>query len=581
MIPYKIIEDIKNRCAIEDVISSYVTLKRGGSTLKGLCPFHSERTPSFTVFPSSQNFYCFGCGAGGDVVSFIMRVENLDYPSALRYLADKVGITIPEENGGREEQGVTRKRILEMNKAAARFFRDMLFDERVGVPAREYFVSRGLTSATVKRFGLGYSPGGNLLRKHLRELGFSYDEMLAGYICGRSRDGNSYYDYFRGRVMFPIIDVTGNVVAFGGRVLDDSLPKYLNSSDTPAFKKSRTLFALNYAKANCAERLILCEGYMDVIALHAAGFGNAVATLGTAITPEHARLMKKYTPEVVIAYDSDEAGQRAADKAFRLLGEVGMNARILKMEGAKDPDEFIKKFGAAAFKRIVEESRSQFDYKLENLQRKYDLANTEDKIKASAEICGFIASVYSSVERDIYISKTAKAFELERESVERDVKGIIRQRNKKEKSETFTELIRSTAGYSDRVNRDFAASPKNARLEEIVLGLLLLHNEYISVKLDGNAVDRTDFSTEFAIRVFDFFKRCCDSDGFDIGMLAEEFTPDEVSRAVRLLTDRQRLSDNGERVYLSALKALRAETRLNSGGEDELTALINSKKNKQ
>ncbi len=266
------IEELKGRCNIEDVISSYVVLKRAGNNLKGLCPFHSEKTPSFTVFPATQNFHCFGCGAGGDVISFVMRADNLEYREAIEQLAARAGITLAEEDS-RDKGGVTRTRVLEMNKCAARFFRDMLFDEREGATARAYLAKRQLSSAIVRRFGLGYAPNSfDRLKNHLRQNGFTEQEMEAGYLCARSRTKGNLYDIFRGRLMFPIIDVSGNIIAFGGRVLDDSQPKYLNSSDTPAFRKSKNLFALNYAKANSAERLILCEGYMDVIQLHAAGF---------------------------------------------------------------------------------------------------------------------------------------------------------------------------------------------------------------------------------------------------------------------------------------------------------------------
>lgn len=284
MIPDSVIDDIRYRCDIESVISSYVTLKRAGSNLKGLCPFHSEKTPSFTVYPETQSFYCFGCGVGGDVINFVMRTENLDYLSAIDTLAKRVGVTLPDYGQSGQFDGVSRTRVLEMNLEAAKFYRKTLFEDEIGAAGRRYFAERGLSMAAIKRFGLGYSPPfGNRMLEHLTSLGFKEREIQTAYFAGRSERG--YYDYFRGRVMFPIIDVSGNVIAFGGRVLDDTKPKYLNTSDTPAFKKSRNLFALNYARnaADCGY-MILCEGYMDVIALHDAGFGMAIATLGTALT---------------------------------------------------------------------------------------------------------------------------------------------------------------------------------------------------------------------------------------------------------------------------------------------------------
>ncbi|MBO5374546.1 MAG: DNA primase, partial [Clostridia bacterium] len=326
MIDPQIIEEIKFRNDIESVVSSYVTLKRAGSNFSGSCPFHSEKTPSFVVFPSTQSFYCFGCGAGGDAISFVMRAENIDYISAIKTLAQRGGITLPDTiDGATGEKGVGRQRILDMNKEAAKFFNKCLMDEKLGAKAREYLITkRGLSPSILKRFGLGFAPDSfGMLHDYLKGLGYTDEEMYVGFLCGKGKTGKAY-DYFRNRVMFPIIDTAGNIVAFGGRIMDNTEPKYLNTSDTPAFKKSRNLFALNFAKSKCEDMLILCEGYMDVISLHAAGFENAVATLGTAITSEQARIFSKYTKKVIISYDSDAAGQRAADKAFILLQEVGI-----------------------------------------------------------------------------------------------------------------------------------------------------------------------------------------------------------------------------------------------------------------
>ena len=400
MISPEIVEEIKYRCDIEQIISEYVPLKRAGSNLNGRCPFHSERTPSFTVFPSTRSFYCFGCGAGGDVVTFIMKRENLDYVAALELLAARVGIEIPRDKQNEEyNTGVKRERVLAMNREAARYFHACLYDKNVGASALKYLTDRGLSGAVIKHFGLGFAPDGfGALTDHLTKLGYTAEEMSAAFLCGISRKTGKPYDYFRNRVIFPIIDVTGNVVAFGGRVMDDSTPKYLNTSDTPAFKKSRNLFALNYAKGKCADRLILCEGYMDVIALHAHGFENAVATLGTAITPEQARIMAKYTKQVIISYDSDEAGQRAANKAMKLLGEVGLEVKVLRVVGAKDPDEFLKKNGSAAyekFKLLLDNSRAQFEFKLDGVLARHDINVVDERIKAASELCRIISEVYS------------------------------------------------------------------------------------------------------------------------------------------------------------------------------------------
>ncbi|MBE6560098.1 MAG: DNA primase [Ruminococcaceae bacterium] len=587
MIPHSVIEDLKYRSDIVDVISSYVPLKRAGANMNGLCPFHSERSPSFTVFTGGDpHFFCFGCGAGGDVISFIMRIENLDYRSALDFLAKRAGITLPDDDA-REEQGVGRKRILEMNVCAARYFRSVLNDPVMGQPGREYIEKRQLPSSVVRRFGLGYAPdGGYSLHDHLKQNGFTDEEMTAGYCCGISRKGYPY-DLFRGRLMVPIIDAAGNIVAFGGRIIGEAKPdkngftppKYLNSSDTPAFKKSNHLFALNYAKANASECLILCEGYMDVIMLHAAGFENAVATLGTAITPNHARIMKKYTNNVVISYDSDAAGQKAADKALRLLAEAGIDAKVLRMNGAKDPDEYIKTFGAARFRELLNESRPRFEYKMENILAAHDIGDPAEKIKAASEICMEIASVYSHVERDVYIARAAKAFSIDPKSIKNDVEAIINRRQRQAKKARPAELVREGMGLSDRVNPDFARRPKAARLEEALLGLLLLRQDYLKRAVGGAPVCEGDFPTELGRRIFCAVRDAEDAGGFNIGLLNENFTQDEVSRAHRMLSARQMLTNNGSDAYDEVLTALRAENdKIQNENADDFQYFIKKKR---
>ncbi len=568
MIPHSIIEDLKHRCDLVDVISSYIPLKRAGSNMNGLCPFHSEKSPSFTVFTGGEpHFYCFGCGAGGDVISFVMRMENLDYRSALEFLAKRAGITLPDDRGD-EKREVGRKRILEMNLCAARFFRDCLFHDAIGAPGRAYLEKRQLPSVVARRFGLGYAPQSfGALHDHLRKNGFSDEEMILGYCCAKSQKGN-VYDIFRGRLMFPIIDVTGNIVAFGGRVLDDSKPKYLNSSDTPAFKKSRNLFALNFAKNHAEKRLILCEGYMDVITLHAAGFENAVATLGTAITPEHARIIRKYTENVILAYDSDGAGQTATNKALRILADAGVDARVIKMEGAKDPDEYIKKFGRDKFAALMDAGRTRFDFKLDNILAAHDLSVSEEKIKAAQEICAEIAGVYSGVEREIYTAKAAAVLGLEEKNIRDDVESAIRRRVKKEKKDRPGELYRIGMGISDRVNPDFAKQPKAARFEEMVLGLLLLRREYLKRAVDGRSLSSGDFPTDLGRRLYEAICSGEEAGGFDIGMLSEAFSQEEVSRAVRMLCGRQKLTYNSTAVFDDVVKALRAENERNEKAAD-------------
>ncbi len=581
MIPASVIEDIRYRNDIESVISSYVTLKRAGSKLKGLCPFHSEKTPSFTVYPDTQSFYCFGCGAGGDVVNFMMRIENLDYVSSLETLAKRAGITLPDfDQSGYRNDTVSRSRVLEMNLEAAKYYRKMLFDEKIGAPGRQYFIDRGLSTAVIKRFGLGYSPAsGSSMLKHLSSLGFSKDEIKTAYFAGKNDRG--YYDYFRGRVMFPIIDVSGNVIAFGGRVLDDSKPKYLNTSDTPAFKKSRNMFAMNYAKNSDAGYLILCEGYMDVITLHSAGFGMAVATLGTAITPEQARLMKKYVDRVIISYDSDEAGQKAANRAIVLLEEAGIDAKVLKMRGAKDPDEFIKKFGEKAFADLISESRGKFEFMLDGIYAKYDVNNPPEKIKAVAEICEYIAGVPSSVERDIYIDKAAKDFGIVRRSLSNDVDAKRRRAAYANSKKRKGELIRVTTGLGDRVNPDFAKTPRGARIEETVLGMIFLINAYLETAVDGRVLCEEDFITPLGRRLFAFIKERYSGAGFSPSELNESFTTDEVSRVYRMIAERNELSGNDEESFRVYVRAMREESEKLGEGDLSLEDILLRKRIKE
>ena len=563
MIPREIIDEIVFRNDIVEVVGSYVTLKRAGSNFSGLCPFHNEKTPSFTVFPATKSCYCFGCGSGGDVITFIMRTENLDYVEALEFLAARAGITIPEDNS-QNVSSVSRKRIYAMNLEAAKFFRSCLLDKDIGAEALEYLCEkRKLSMLTVKRFGLGYSPNDfGMLTNHLKRLGYTDEEMTVGFLAGRSQKTGRPYDYFRNRVIFPIIDTAGNIVAFGGRIMDDSKPKYLNTSDTPAFKKSRHLFALNFARKKCEEQMILCEGYMDVIALHEAGFENAVATLGTAITSEQARIFAKYTKKVVICYDSDDAGQNATQKAIRLLGEVGVDVRILKLSGAKDPDEYIKKFGADSFRRVLGESKSGFDYGVDKIISSRDISLVEEKVKAASEVCALIARVYSRVERDIYIRRASELLSVSAESLASDVERMRRRIEREEKSEQSKEAMLSIKHIGDRVNNDAAKNIRATANEESILGLMLMLDEIRAEAAKGELISAEDFVTDFGRRVF---MALCELEvseaGFSKAMLGQYFTVDEMGRIERLEMERRMLARNDREVFISCVNGLKKEVK--------------------
>ena len=424
-IPDELIAEITAANDIVDVASSYVQkLKRSGSGYKGLCPFHGEKTPSFHISPDKQLYHCFGCGAGGSVIQFIMGVENLDFVDAVKLLATRANIAIPEgDSGEMSDRAHKRKQtIYKINGAAAKFFHANLMksDNKV---IQNYLIERGLDRTTVVRFGLGYAPTEfDFLTAHLMEQGFSEEEILDSGIARRSEKNGKLYDFFRNRVIFPIIDVRGNVVAFGGRVIDKSLPKYLNSSDTVVFNKSKTLFALNFAKNHCRDRLILCEGYMDVIALHKAGFENAVATLGTALTKEHCGMISRYTKEVLICYDSDEAGQKATAAAIALLKDANVRTKVLVMQGAKDPDEYIKLKGAQAFDQLIMDSENAVLYKINKLKQQYNTDILEEKLSLINSAVEILADIESPVEAELTIKEFAAEMEISVETVYAQIK---------------------------------------------------------------------------------------------------------------------------------------------------------------
>lgn len=555
MISPQIIEEIKYRNDIEDVISGYVTLKRAGSNLVGLCPFHSEKSPSFTVFTGSKSFYCFGCGAGGDVIGFVMRTENLEYTDALRYLAKRAGIELPEDGAARE-RGVSRDRVLAMNRDAAKFFFSSLRESRA---AQEYLSRRGLSSALVRHFGIGYAPDDfQALYRCLSSKGYTQEELSTAFLCSVSRKNGKSYDIFRNRIMFPVIDVRGDVIAFGGRTIgnnpDES--KYINSADTPVFNKRRNLFALNFARTSCAEQIILCEGYMDVVSLHGAGFTNAVASCGTALTPDQARLMRKYAKSAVISYDADEAGQRAADKAFALLGEAGLEARLLKVENAKDPDEYIKKYGKEGFSRLLNRSRSRFDFKFSNILSGNDVTTADGRIKAASEAAEMIAQFRSEVERDVYIRQVCAKLDVPYDGMKNDIARRIAKRDKKDRKEQNLSVIRAAEGFGDRVNPDRLKNVGAAGAEDAIIGILAMFPELIPEASEGKLkLTPDDFVTAFNRRVYEKMTEL--GSEFDVGLIADTFTPDEIARIVKNMVSRQNLTENGITVIAQCADKLR------------------------
>ena len=514
------------------------------------------------------------------MISFIRRAEALDYPEAIEFLAKRAGITVTT-NEYDQENAKRRERILEMNKEAARFFHNCLFDKTLGAEGLRYLTEkRGLSLATIRHFGLGFAPNSfSMLTDHLKKLGYADYELSTAFLAGISQKTNKPYDYFRNRVMFPIISTSGDIIAFGGRVMDDSKPKYLNTSDTPVFKKSRNLFALNYAKKTCDEQLVLCEGYMDVIALHAAGFSNAVATLGTAITSEHARLMTRYTKSVVISYDSDEAGQKAANKAFIQLGAVGLEARVLQMRGAKDPDEYIKTYGRDRFGELLKATKSEFEFKFDAILSKYDINTTDGRVKALDELVSVLASVTSQSQREVYIGIVAERLSVTPDSVRQDVARKIRTGERHARRQETDRLIAESQGFGDRVNPDFIKNPKAASAEERILGILLLHPEYLrEMQNRGIVLEVEDFFSDFSKKIYGLMK--ASESEFTLSSLGEALTVEEIDRLQKLRLHREELSDNKIETLEEMIEKLRTSANQKELSLEELIAQKRKKSKK-
>lgn len=530
-IPREFIQQLVMTCDIEDVISSYVVLKREGRNKKCLCPFHSEKTPSMVVYPDTQSFYCFGCGTGGDVISFIMKIENLDYVESIKFLSQRYGLEVPS-NSNIENAGIIRSRILEMNREAARFFHKCL-KSPIGVQGLEYFKKRQLPAKVITKYGLGYAPNSwDSLIKHLKSKGFTINEMEQAKLVSKGKN-NSYYDFFRNRVMFPVIDLRGNVIAFGGRVLDDSKPKYLNSPETVVFKKSKNLFSLNFAKKVKLDNLILAEGYMDVIAINSAGFENVVATLGTALTPEQARLISKYTEEVIIAYDSDQAGQNATHRAINLLSEVGIIAKSLHIKDAKDPDEYIKKFGASRFKLLLDGASDVVKYELKTAKQKFDLDDSLQKQEYIKRASYIIANVKGKIAREIYAGIVSKETEISIENILSMINGIDRYNQEKSKKEEWKEIQENKVIYNNKVNpqkRDFLLQ---SEAEEGIIQYLLRDFQLKDYILKKISVD--DFVTDFNKRVFKtIIDNITEYNELTFSEILNFFTPEEKNEIARI-----------------------------------------------
>ena len=451
MIPQEYIQEVVRRNDIEEVVGQYVQLRRRGRTLSGLCPFHNEKTPSFVVYPDTQSFYCFGCGAAGDVISFVRKYNNLGYVETIKQLASRVGMPLPDEE---DKEARARQRLLEINRSAARYFYEQLNAKtpEAALARRYWKEKRGLSDAAIRRFGLGYAPEdfGGLLH-YLKRRGFTEWELEHSGLVKRSAKGN-LYDIFRHRVMVPIIDVRGSIIAFGGRVLDDSKPKYINSPETMVYHKSRTLFALNIAKKSPSKRYILCEGYMDVIAMHEAGFDTAVCACGTALTAEQVKLLSEYADEVILSYDSDEAGQKATERSLGLFANSPVKVSVLSYQGAKDPDEFIKKYGRERFEMLLNGTANPTEFQLKKTKAKYDLRSDDGRLNYIREAIDILAGYgVSPTARDVYAGRLAEETGVSKQAIVSQLQGALRTAERRSRRKEQKQLAQQGVAADIRV----------------------------------------------------------------------------------------------------------------------------------
>lgn len=563
-IPEQFVDELVSRTDIVDLVGSYVRLNKKGNNYWGLCPFHSEKTASFSVSPDKQICYCFGCHKGGGAINFLMEMENLSFVEAVQQLAQRAGMQVPESDydKGRKER---RERLMEMNKEAARYFHSRLYAPE-GAQALDYLRRRGLSQATLTNFGLGFAPDSwDGLLNVLAEKGYDKKMVLEGGLAV-SNDKGRIYDRFRNRVMFPIIDVRGSVIGFGGRVMDDSKPKYLNSPEGPVYNKSRNLFALNIAKKTKEGRIILTEGYMDTIALHQAGFDCAVASLGTALTADHAQLLARYTKEAVIAYDGDGAGVAAAQRAIPLLEKAGLKVKVLQMRGAKDPDEFIKNYGRDAFAKLLDESSNHIEYRLEKIKSKYDLKDDAQRIEFLREATGLIASLSSAVEREVYGGRAAMAAGISAEAMVQEVKKELRRRIYKERKKQERHDLAPAANLQPNQRGLRYDNVRSAAAEEGVLRLVLLEPTLLD---QTGGLTGAEFSAPLLGKVFDLLRdRHTDGRAVNLGGLANTLTAEEMSHLARI-TDRPETLGHAQRALSDYIAIIRMERLKRQGGSDE------------
>ena len=532
-IPEEVINEIKYRNDIETVISQYVTLKRRGKNLVGLCPFHNEKTPSFTIYPENGSFYCFGCGAGGDVITFIGLTENLDYIESVKLLAEKSGVVLPHDGYDNSMQNL-KNTVYDINRETAKFFHAYLMSED-GKWALDYLLNRGLSIKTIKHFGLGAAPDSwDMLINHLKSKGYTLSQMYTANVVGKS-DRGGYYDRFRKRVMFPIINIRGNVVAFSGRAMPENEKKggkYVNTADTPVFKKSENLFGINFAKNHCSEQLILVEGNLDVISLHQAGFCNVVAPLGTAFTNEQAGLISRYTKEIVLMLDADAAGQKAIKRASSILENSGLSVKVVVIPDGKDPDEYIRKNGADRFRGLLNGAVSDIEYKLLTAANGISLESDDGKIKYLGVAAEIIAETDDVMTRDIYIGRLSEKYGVSRTALTSKVDDL-RKKNRRIKQKQEIGNIIHPKFTKDDVNPERRNSLKATAAEETLIAVLLQHPDFYSYAKEKLPQDK--FVTSLNKRIYGIICETLDQGrNLDISVFAQKLLPSEVGYLVSL-----------------------------------------------
>lgn len=563
-IPSAFLDELVARSDIVDVVSDYVTLTPKGGSYWGLCPFHGEKTASFHVLPDRQLYHCFGCGKGGGVVSFVMELENLPYVDAVRLLAKRAGMEFPERDMD-ESSRRRRARLLALNKEAARFFHSQLHSP-VGREGLDYLRNRGLSKGIMTRFGLGFAPESwDSLLKAMAQKGFDKRDLLdAGLAVSNQKGG--IYDRFRNRVMFPIIDLRGDVIGFGGRVLGDATPKYLNSPDSPVFNKSRNLFALNLAKTTKLGRIVLTEGYMDTISLYQAGFDCAVASLGTALTADHAKLLSRFTKEVVICYDADTAGIQAANRAIPLLEKTGLKVRVLRVNGAKDPDEFIRKFGPDAFSRLLDQSENYVEYNLRQIQGKYDLTDPVQKTEFARESAGMLAGLDSPVEREVYAGQVAELTGIGKPAL---LQEIQRARNSKlwaaKKKQNRRDMTPVTQ-VQPKARQMRYENTRSARAEEGILRLLMLDGSLVR---ETAGLEPDHFSSQYLGKIYAVLRRrLLEGRAIQLGMLEGELDREEIELLAEILRQPEAL-EHGSKAMADYRAILDTEQAKGRGTDEE------------